>query len=236
LDDPVFSAKFAAGMAAVHKGGAPTVLVHGGGKELTMLLEKLSIESKFLDGLRVTSAPARDAAMMVFGGLTNKRLVAAIVNAGANALGLCGVDGALVRVKPIKPELGYVGKPVGVNTALLRALLGAGAFPVLNPICLGEDGEIYNVNADHVAGAIATALDADMLTFVTNVPGVMDKNKVVQQRLSRADADRLIADGTIFGGMIPKVKTALEALQGGVKQVRICDLAGLQAGGTVFAA
>ena len=234
LDDPVFSARFAQGIAAVSR-DAPTIVVHGGGKELSELLGLLNIESRFVDGLRVTPAPARDAAMMVFAGLANKRLVAAMLVAGADAIGLSGVDGGLVRVARISDELGFVGKPVQIRADLVRTLLSIGLVPVLNPICLGlTDFEIYNVNADHVAGAMATALDAAMLTFVTNVPGVMNTAKQMLNTLTHGQADALIADGTISGGMIPKVRTALAVLSSGVPRVRICDLAGLAAGGTVF--
>lgn len=236
LDDPAFSARFAQGIATVAK-LAPTVVVHGGGKELTELLGLLDIESKFVDGLRVTPAPARDAAMMVFAGLANKRLVAAMLAAGADAIGLSGVDGGLVRVTRISEELGYVGQPVRVRADLIHALLAQTLVPVINPICLGDtDSEIYNVNADHVAGALATALDASMLTFVTNVPGVMNASKHVLPTLTQAQVQTLIADGTISGGMIPKVRTALAVLHSGVSRVRICDLAGLASGGTVFLA
>ncbi len=238
LDDTAFSTRFAHGMASVqmanNKTRTGTILVHGGGKELTQLLEKMQVENQFIDGLRVTSASARDAAMMVFSGLTNKRLVAALISAGANALGMSGIDGAAVRVRPIKPELGFVGKPSKVNVALLQQLLGVGLMPVFNPISLGEDGEIYNVNADHVAGALATALHAEMLTFVTNVPGVLNKAKQLLPNLSAVEVAALIADGTITAGMIPKVNTALDALKAGVSRVRICNLVGLQGGGTVF--
>lgn len=234
LDDPAFSARFAQGIATVAK-LAPTVVVHGGGKELTDLLGLLDIESKFVDGLRVTPAPARDAAMMVFAGLANKRLVAAMLAAGADAIGLSGVDGGLVRVTRISEELGYVGQPVRVRADLIHTLLAQTLVPVINPICLGDtDSEIYNVNADHVAGALATALDASMLTFVANVPGVMNASKQVLPTLTQAQVQSLIADGTISGGMIPKVRTALAVLHSGVSRVRICDLAGLGSGGTVF--
>ena len=178
-----------------------------------------------------------DAAMMVFSGLANKRLVAALISAGADAIGLSGVDGGLIRVERISDALGFVGKPVHVRAGLLRAQLAAGLVPVLNPICLGQtDGEIYNVNADHVAGAVAISLNAALLTFVTNVSGVLNAAKDVLPALTREQADALIADGTIHGGMIPKVRTALDVLKSGVPRVRICDLAGLMAGGTIFSA
>jgi acetylglutamate kinase len=234
LDNPAFSARFASGIAAAAKAGQAPIVVHGGGKELTELLTTFKIETRFVDGLRVTFGPARDAALMVLSGLTNKRLTAAIIAAGADAIGLSGIDGGLVRVEAMNPALGFVGKPVQARSELLANLVAQGFVPVINPMSLGFDGEIYNVNADHVAGALAVAMDADMLTFVTNVPGVLDGQMQLIPTLTAAQTNALIASGVISGGMIPKVKTALEALAAGVKQVRITNLDGLAGGGTVF--
>ncbi|MBU6360842.1 MAG: acetylglutamate kinase [Chloroflexota bacterium] len=234
LDNPAFSARFASGIAAAAKAGQAPIVVHGGGKELTELLTTFKIETRFVDGLRVTFGPARDAALMVLSGLTNKRLTAAIIAAGADAIGLSGIDGGLVRVEAMNPALGFVGKPVQARSELLANLVAQGFVPVINPMSLGFDGEIYNVNADHVAGALAVAMDADMLTFVTNVPGVLDGQMQLIPTLTATQTNALIASGVISGGMIPKVKTALEALAAGVKQVRITNLDGLAGGGTVF--
>ena len=211
--------------------------MHGGGKEITELLGALKIESRFIEGLRVTDGPTRDVALMVLSGLANKRLVAHLLTAGANAIGLSGVDGALVRVERINAELQYVGKPTQVNAALLHHLLDQGMVPVINPMSIDDHNEICNVNADHVAGAIAAALDASMLTFITNVPGVLDPQKSLIPSLQSQQTQALIADGTISGGMIPKVRTCLEALGAGVKQVRITNLDGVaDNAGTVFGA
>jgi acetylglutamate kinase len=234
LDDPAFSARFAQGIASVLQNGASPVVVHGGGKELTELMAALKIQTKFIDGLRVTFAPARDAALMVLSGLANKRLTAAIINAGADAFGMCGVDSGLVRVTQLREELGFVGKPTQVRADILLSLIQKRVVPVIAPMSLGEDGEIYNVNADHVAGAIAQTLDASMLTFVTNVPGVLDGDKKLIASLDAVQTEKLIVAGVISGGMIPKVRTALEALESGVKQVRITNLDGLRAAGTIF--
>lgn len=234
LDNPAFSARFASGIAAAAKAGQAPIVVHGGGKELTELLTTFKIETRFVDGLRVTFGPARDAALMVLSGLTNKRLTAAIIAAGADAIGLSGIDGGLVRVEAMNPALGFVGKPVQARSELLANLVAQGFVPVINPMSLGFDGEIYNVNADHVAGALAVAMDADMLTFVTNMPGVLDGQMQLIPTLTATQTNALIASGVISGGMIPKVKTALEALAAGVKQVRITNLDGLAGGGTVF--
>ena len=237
LDDPAFSQRLAELIAAQAKAGARPILVHGGGKEITELLGALKIESRFIEGLRVTDGPTRDVALMVLSGLANKRLVAHLLTAGANAIGLSGVDGALVRVERINAELQYVGKPTQVNAALLNQLLDQGMVPVINPMSIDDHNEICNVNADHVAGAIAAALDASMLTFITNVPGVLDPQKSLIPSLQSQQTQALIADGTISGGMIPKVRTCLEALGAGVKQVRITNLDGVaDNAGTVFGA
>lgn len=237
LDDPVFSVRFAGVIAAQARAGNNPIVVHGGGKELTELLTTMNVPTRFVDGLRVTDAKTRDAALMVLSGLANKRLVAALLAQGVNAIGLSGLDAGLVKVARLSVVLEFVGKPVSVNTQLLAQLLNYSLCPVISPMSLGDDGEIYNVNADHVAGAIAAAMDADMLTFVTNVPGVLDGNKQLFGSLTAEQANALIADGTVFGGMIPKVRTALEALDAGVSKVRITDLDGVvSGGGTVFGA
>jgi acetylglutamate kinase len=235
LDDPVFSQRFASSVAAVVRSGAAPVIVHGGGKELTELLAAMQVETRFVDGLRVTDARTRDAALMVLSGLANKRLVAALQMQGVDAIGVSGLDAGLIRVERLSLELEFVGKPISVRTELLTNWAGQGIVPVLSPMSIGADGEIYNVNADHVAGAIAAAMNADMLTFVTNVRGVLDNHKSLVTSLTKTQAEALIADGTIGGGMIPKVRTALEALEAGVATVRITDLDGIvENSGTLF--
>jgi acetylglutamate kinase len=235
LDDIHFTKRFAQCVGLARRKGEAPIVVHGGGKELTQLLNLLNIETRFENGLRVTDEKSRDAALMVFCGLANKRLVAAFLNAGVNAIGLSGVDDALVRVEQMSESLGFVGKPVRVNTDLLNHLLARSSVPVIATICLGVDGEMYNVNADHVAGAIAAAMNANMLTFVTNVPAVLDKNKSPVAYLLTSQVEQWIDDGTISGGMIPKVRTCLEALQAGVSKVRITNLEGIaDNSGTIF--
>ena len=235
LDDPAFSARFAGVIAQQARAGHQPIVVHGGGKELTELLTAMNVPTRFVAGLRVTDAKTRDAALMVLSGLANKRLVAALLAQGVDAIGLSGVDGGLVRVEQLSAELAFVGKPVQIRDEWMRRFVNVGVVPVISPMSVGRDGEIYNVNADHVAGAIAAAMDADMLTFVTNVPGVMDSNKSLVISLSSLQAEAFIADGTVFGGMIPKVRTALEVLDAGVSKVRITDLDGvMRGGGTVF--
>ncbi|BCX05775.1 MAG: hypothetical protein KatS3mg053_3713 [Candidatus Roseilinea sp.] len=235
LDDSAFSAQFAADIAQMKRAGAQPVVVHGGGKELTQLLAMMDAPTQFVDGLRVTDAKTRDAALMVLSGLANKRLVAALIAQGVDAIGLSGLDAGLIRVERLSEALGFVGRPTGVRSTLLATWLAQGLTPVVSPMSLGADGEIYNVNADHAAGAIAAALDAGLLTFVTNVAGVLDRDQSLVRQLSSAQAEAMIADGTISGGMIPKVRAALEALGAGVRRVRITNLAGLASGdGTVF--
>jgi acetylglutamate kinase len=235
LDDPAFSSQFAAAIAGMAKAGAPPIVIHGGGKELTELLAAMNVPTRFVEGLRVTDAKTRDAALMVLSGLANKRLVAALLAKGVDAIGLSGLDAGLVRVEKINDALEFVGKPTQVRSELLAQWVGQNIIPVLSPMSIGQDGEIYNVNADHVAGAVAAAMDVDLLTFVTNVPGVLVGTKTLIPQMTPAQVDALIADGTIFGGMIPKVRTALEALDAGVSKVRITNLAGLMDNsGTVF--
>ncbi len=228
LDDPAFAARFADAIAKLAGEGAGVVVVHGGGKELTQLLTAMQVETRFVDGLRVSDARTRDAALMVLSGLANKRLVAALLARGVHAIGVSGVDAGLIRVEPLRRELEFVGRPVSVRTDLLTGWLSQGLVPVIAPMSVGNDGDIYNVNADHVAGAVAVALDASMLTFVTNVPGVLDRQKSLIPCLTYAQAEALIADGVVYGGMIPKVRSALEALESGVSRVRITNLDGLQ--------
>lgn len=232
LDDPAFVAALADSVAALRP--CP-VLVHGGGKEIGVIQRALGGEPRFVAGLRVTDAAALQAAEMVLCGSVRTRLVAALLEAGADAQGLSGVDRALIRVRKVEhPEgdLGRVGTPVAVRAELLHELLEREVVPVIAPISLGPDGP-YNVNADEAAGAVAAALAATEVVFVTNVPGVLVHGAVVPN-LTQVEIASLIADGTISGGMIPKVRAALTALDAGVRAARITNLAGLHAGGTTI--
>jgi acetylglutamate kinase len=240
LDDPTFVDDLARVVAGLRP--AP-VLVHGGGKEIGQLQQALGGEPHFVAGLRVTDETALRAAEMVLCGSVSTRLVAALLAAGADAQGLSGVDRGLIRVaKAQHPDgdLGWVGTPVAVRAEVLRILLDAQVIPVVAPISLGEGG-VYNVNADEVAGAIAAALgdpssgsgEAAEVVFVTNVPGVLVGGELAP-RLTEGQIADLIADGTISGGMIPKVRAALTALRAGVHAARITNLDGLSRGtGTV---
>ncbi|MFN8476571.1 MAG: acetylglutamate kinase [Kouleothrix sp.] len=229
LDDPAFVAELARAMAALRP---QPVLVHGGGKEIGQIQSALGGEPRFVAGLRYTDEIALHAAEMVLCGLVSTRLVAALTAAGADALGLSGVDRGLMRVEKAQHpagDLGRVGRPVAVRAELLRDLLAQGVVPVIAPISLGPEGT-YNVNADEAAGAIAGALQDAEVVFVTNVPGVLVGDTRAQ--ISAPQIGNLIDDGTIYGGMIPKVRAALTALGAGVQSARITNLAGLSGGGT----
>lgn len=217
--------------------GEPLVVVHGGGQEIATLQARLGIEPVKVDGLRVTDAESLAVAQMVLSGHTNKAIVKAFLAAGLDAAGFSGIDGGLLRCRKKQHptvDLGLVGKITGVRSGFLNHFAMQGIIPVISPISLGEDGQTYNVNADEAAGAIAQALGADHLDFVSNVPGVMEDGRLLSQ-LTAKQANTLIDDGIINGGMIPKVRTALDALERGVPRVRIVNLAGLKGnGGTVF--
>jgi acetylglutamate kinase len=233
LDDASFLAAFAATIKALAQ---PVIIVHGGGREITELQHKMGIEPRYVDGLRVTDAASLALVEMVLCGTVNTRLVRLLVEAGVDALGMSGVDRGLVRASRLhhaEVDMGFTGEVAAVRGDVLLQLLAQGVTLVLAPICLG-DSSAYNVNADHVAGAVAAAIEADRLVFLTNVPGVLSDG-VVLPVLTADGAEALIASGVVFGGMIPKVRTALHALGSGVQQVVITDLDGLRiGGGTVF--
>jgi acetylglutamate kinase len=207
------------------------VVVHGGGPQIGAMLEKLGIKSQFSGGLRITDARTVEVVEMVLAGSINKQLVGFINNAGGKAIGLTGKDGNLVRARKLTRavptgddvDLGFVGEPDKVDVTVLTEILGREIIPVLAPIAGGADGATYNVNADTFAGAIAGALKAKRLLFLTDVPGVLDKGKQLIPDISVDDARHLIADGTISGGMIPKVETCIDALELGVEGVVILD-------------
>lgn len=229
LDDPQFVAALVGALKMLPE--AP-VLVHGGGKEIRSLQEKLGLAPQYVDGLRVTDAESLAVVQMVLAGRINKRLVAALTAAGVDALGMSGVDRGAVKAEKLehpRGDLGWVGRVVAVRVEVFGRLLEEGVTPVLSPICWGADGEMFNVNADHVASAVACALAAETLVFVSNVAGVLVDGEVISQA-TPADLERLIAQGTIAGGMVPKARAALEALASGVNAVRITNLEGLVAG------
>jgi len=227
---------FAQDVVLLEQSGLKPLVVHGGGPQIGRMLDRLGIQSEFRGGLRVTDAATVEVVEMVLAGSINKQIVGWISGQGGRAIGLCGKDGNMVRAKRAMktfrdPEsneeqvldLGLVGEPEHVERGVLDAVLKAELIPVLAPVAYGADGQTYNVNADTFAGAIAGALRAKRLLLLTDVPGVLDKNKKLIPELTVEDCRRLIADGTITGGMIPKIETCMYALDRGVEAVVILD-------------
>jgi acetylglutamate kinase len=217
---------FARDMVLLEQSGVNPVVVHGGGPQIGAMLKKLGIKSEFAAGLRITDRETVEVVEMVLAGSINKQIVGFINAEGGRAIGLCGKDGNMVLARKVtdsEVDLGFVGEPDKVDTTVLDQVLGRELIPVLAPVAMGADGETYNVNADTFAGAIAGALKAKRLLFLTDVPGVLDKNKQLIKELKVDDIRRLIADGTITGGMIPKVETCIYALEQGVEGVVILD-------------
>ena len=227
--------KFLEGFAAAARGllaEYALIVVHGGGKEIADLHARLQVPFETVDGLRVTNEESLGLVEMVLSGTVNTRLVRWLVNSGVDAIGLSGVDLGLVRVTPLTAngrDLGRVGQVVAVNEEALLQLLDIGLTPVISPVSLGEDGLAYNVNADHVATGVARAVEASRLIFVSNVPGVQVAGRTMRA-LTVRQIDGLITEGHITGGMIPKVRSATEAVVRGVHQSVITDLAGLARG------
>ena len=234
LDDADFLVALA---QAVARSSEPVVIVHGGGRAIADLQARLGLPTRKVDGLRVTDAESLAVAQMVLSGQTNKLIVAAMLAAGVDAIGLSGVDGGLLRCRQKRhptADLGYVGEIVQVRAELIHKVAMQGMTAVISPISLGLDGQIYNVNADEAASAVALALHASRLNFVSNVPGVLHDNSIIPT-LTITQAERLISSGVIRDGMVPKVRAALAAVAQGVPQARIVNLAGLaEASGTTF--
>jgi acetylglutamate kinase len=212
------------------------VVVHGGGPQIGEMLKRLGIKSEFAGGLRITDAATIEIVEMVLAGSINKQIVGFINEAGGKAVGLCGKDGNMVVARKVSRsvvdpksnierivDLGFVGEPESVDTTVLTQILGRDLIPVLAPLAISKNGSTYNVNADTFAGAIAGALKAKRLLLLTDVAGVLDKSRTLIKQLSVDDARRLIADGTISEGMIPKIETCIDALERGVEGVVILD-------------
>jgi acetylglutamate kinase len=227
-------AQFARDVVLLQQVGINPVVVHGGGPQIGEMLKRLGIGSTFVDGLRVTDRAVMEVVEMVLAGTINKQLVAAINAAGGCAVGLTGKDGGLLLAHKLKRskiengvhvevDLGFVGEPERVDDRVLSTFRQSGIIPVIAPIGIGADGETYNINSDTVAGAVAAALKASRFMLLTDVPGVLDADRQLIPELSAAEARRLIADGTISGGMIPKVETCLAAVDGGVEASVIID-------------
>ena len=228
--------EFARDVVLLEQTAINPVVVHGGGPQIQSMLEKLGIKSEFTAGLRITDEKTVEIVEMVLAGSINKQIVGYINAAGGKAVGLCGKDGNMVRARKVTRsvidpdsriervvDLGFVGEPEKVDTTMLDQVIGRELIPVLAPVATSANGGTFNVNADTFAGAIAGALKAKRLLLLTDVPGVLDKSKSLIQELSVTDARKLIADGTISGGMIPKVETCIYALDQGVEGVVIMD-------------
>jgi len=236
MGDESLARDFARDIVLLEQSGVNPVVVHGGGPQIGDMLKRLGIKSEFSAGLRVTDSATVEVVEMVLAGAINKQIVGFINEAGGRAVGLCGKDGNMVLAKKLTRtvadpsshierhiDLGFVGEPAKVDTTVLDQILGRELIPVLAPVAAGIEGGTFNVNADTFAGAIAGALKAKRLILLTDVPGVLDKSKKLIKQLTLADARKLIADGTISGGMIPKVETCIEALDQGVEGVVILD-------------
>ena len=225
LEDAAAVKSLAEQVASLAKQGHEILVVHGGGRVFTATLKRLGIESKFVAGLRVTDRATRDAAVMVFAGLLNKQLAAAISAAGQPAVGISAADAACFRAEPlvqndVEGNLGYVGYLTGVNREVLDSLWREGLLPVAPCLGLAPDGELYNINADHMAAAAAEYLEADLLIYLTDVAGVLDNGKTLSS-VSSKEVGRLIESGVVSGGMVLKLEAAKRALGGGVKGVHI---------------
>ncbi len=228
--------EFGRDIALLKQVGLNPVVVHGGGPQINTMLKRLAVQSTFLDGLRVTDAAAMEVVEMVLAGTVNKYVSNLITRAGALAVGICGKDGGMIRARKLvrmkkNPDtgeeqaldLGFVGEPEHIDVRVIHALTGGGLVPVIAPVGVDADGQTYNINADTVAAAVAGALNATRLLMLTDVPGVLDKDKNLIPELSLTDVDARIADGTITGGMIPKVENCVEAVKLGVKGAVILD-------------
>ena len=236
MGDPELAHDFAEDVVLLKAVCINPVVVHGGGPQIGAMLKKLGVESRFIDGLRVTDKATAEVAEMVLSGAINKEIVGWIGKAGGKALGISGKDGGLVRATKVQRtsrdpdsqieqvvDLGFVGDPTHVDTSILETACAAGMIPVIAPIAPGEDGETYNINADTMAGAIAAALGAARLFLLTDVPGVLDKDKQLLTDLRPADIERLRSDGTISGGMIPKLETCVHAVEAGCEAAVVLD-------------
>ena len=228
--------RFARDVVLLKQVGINPIVVHGGGPQIGQMLERLKIKSDFIDGLRVTDRATVEIVEMVLSGSINKQIVSAINAAGGYAIGLSGKDANLIRAKKLARtkvdpgshiervlDLGFVGEPQAINTVVLETLRNSQIIPVIAPIGVGAVGETYNINADTAAGAVAGAVKAARFLLLTDVAGVLDKAKKLMPELGADQARALITDGTIQGGMIPKVETCLQALDGGVDAAVILD-------------
>ena len=234
--DETLQASFARDVVLMKAVGLNPVVVHGGGPQIGELLERLSIQSKFVDGMRVTDSKTMDVVEMVLGATVNKQIVNLIASAGGKAFGVTGKDGQLIRARKLTVvqkaeeiavteivDIGQVGEVVSINKAVIDMLVDRDFIPVVAPIGVGSDGASYNINADLVAGKMAEVLGAEKLILLTNVAGLLDENGNILTGLSATKVDELIAQGTIHGGMLPKIRCALDAVKSGVPSAHIID-------------
>ena len=236
MGDEHLAREFARDIVLLEQTAINPVVVHGGGPQIEAMLKRVGVKSQFADGLRVTDEQTLEVVEMVLAGAINKQMVGYINEAGGKAIGLCGKDGNMVTARKLTRtvvdpgseiekivDLGFVGEPEKVDTTVLDQVLGRELIPVLAPVAAGTNGGTFNVNGDTFAGAIAGALKAKRLLLLTDVAGVFDKSKKLIKELTADEARRLIADGTISGGMIPKAETCIDALERGVEAVVILD-------------
>lgn len=236
MSDEQLKNSFARDVVLMKLVGMNPVVVHGGGPQIGELLTRIGKQSEFVDGMRVTDSETMDVVEMVLGGLVNKQIVNLINQHGGSAVGLSGKDGDLIRARKLtftrqQPEMaapeiidiGHVGEVASIDTAVVNMLTQGDFIPVIAPIGVGEDGQSYNINADLVAGKLAEVLRAEKLIMLTNARGLLDTDGQVLTGLSAAEVDRLIADGIIHGGMLPKIRSAIDAVKSGVKSVHIID-------------
>jgi acetylglutamate kinase len=234
--DPELHESFARDVVLMKLVGVNPVVVHGGGPQIGKLLDRLNIHTEFVDGMRVTDSDTMDVVEMVLGGSVNKEIVSSINRNGGKAIGVTGKDGQLIRARKMSvtrespgmqaPEIidiGHVGEVEKIDTEVLRLILDSNFIPVIAPIGVGEDGSSYNINADLVAGKLAEVLEAEKLMLLTNVEGLLDHSGEVLTGLSGRQVDELIANGSIHGGMLPKIRCALDAVNGGVVSSHIID-------------
>jgi acetylglutamate kinase len=236
MGDTDLGKRFAQDIALLKQVGIHPIVVHGGGPQIGRMLERLKIRSEFIDGLRVTDREAVEVVEMVLAGSINKQVVASINEAGGKAVGISGKDGSMIRATKLRRtrhdpdsniekilDLGFVGEPEQVDPEILSIFERSNLIPVIAPIGIGPDGETLNINADTAAGAVAAAVGAARLLLLTDVPGVLDKNKQLIPELTISEAQALIKDGTIAGGMIPKIETCIRSIEHGVEAAVIID-------------
>jgi len=236
MTEEVLKSGFARDVVLMKLVGINPVIVHGGGPQIGQLLAKLGKESRFIDGMRVTDSETMDVVEMVLGGRVNKEIVSLINRHGGRAVGLTGKDGGLIKAKQLKftrnnpamdvPEIidiGHVGEVTAIDTGVVNMLISGDFIPVIAPTGADDNGQAYNINADVVAGRLAAVMGAEKLILLTNIPGVLDKAGNTLSRLNTADVAGLIADGTIYGGMLPKINSVVDAIKSGVHAAHIID-------------